>query len=106
MEACLVATDTNDLTFVLSKLFHTIDCYSGRFPELLFLVSSLGQLQQLSGEREDNLQALVGLQAYMENKLFDYYVIRNLYRCFQQDIEALKKNCPVNRTNTFYLESL
>jgi hypothetical protein len=127
METCVAATQATDLAFVFGKLFHTIDCYAGRFPELRFLHSGLAQVKDVTGERfpelrflhsglaqvkdvtgerEDNLQVLLGLQAYMQNKLFVYYVIRIMDPGLQQDIESLKKGDPVNRESDLYLGSL
>jgi hypothetical protein len=104
LETGQMDTDMADVAFVFLKMHNTIHRLSERFPEMLFIASGMKQAKYLSGEQEDSLAVLVRLNEYLQDQLFEYYVVRSLHASFQQDIACLQQGRDINRVHAFYLE--
>lgn len=105
MAAILIKEKTTDLTFVLQKLSGTINIYTERYPELLYISSGIKLIKQNTSEAED-VDFLVSLNNYIKEKLLEYYVIKILQRNLFQDIQLLVAGTKVNREKEFYLDFL
>ena len=90
---------------LFNKLLYTVQEYRGRYPELGYIISGLEVLRQ-QNPQEEIVPLMVRLNAYMRDKLFEYYVIRVLQQKFQQDLEALQANTYKELINSTYLHFL
>ena len=90
---------------LLNKLLNTVQEFQERYPELGYIISGM-QVMRQQNPQEDSISLMVRLNAYMRDKLFEYYVIRVIQHKFQQDLAALQSNTPTEVVSDTYLEFL
>ncbi|MGV3589280.1 MAG: hypothetical protein ACO1OF_19895 [Adhaeribacter sp.] len=102
MEAILEIEKTTDIAFILKKITNTVDLNSDRTPELMYVTSGLATLKEQHGNQE-SLETLTALSNYIREKLWEYYLVRNLHHQLQQDLDRVKAGIPLNQEEEFYL---
>jgi len=90
---------------LFNKLLYTVQEYRGRYPELGYIISGLEVIRQRNPQ-DEIIPLMVRLNAYMRDKLSEYYVIRVTQHKFQQDLEALQANTYTELINSTYLHFL
>ena len=103
METLVVQNQSAEIAYILSKLKNTINFYTERYPELMYITSGIALVKKQTGPSDD-LALLEGLNQYIKEKLFEYHVIKILQHKLQQDIFSIKSSQQVNREKELYLE--
>jgi len=105
MENLVIEAQTLTDDSLLSKLLNTVQEYRERYPELGYIISGMEVIRQ-QNPQEEFISLMVRLNAYMRDKLDEYYVIRVTQHKFQQDLEALQANTYSELEGNNYLEFL
>jgi len=105
MENLVIETNVLTTEQVLNKLLNSVQEYRVRYPELGYIISGMEVMRQ-QNPQEELLPLMLRVNAYMRDKLFEYYVIRVMQHKFQQDLEAVQTEKPVEHSSDTYLEFL
>jgi len=105
METLVMGANLLTEETLLNKVHNTVQAYRGRYPELGYIISGMEVMRQ-QNPQEEVIAIMVRLNAYMRDKLSDYYVIRVMQQKFQQDLAALQANTYPEQESKKYLEFL
>lgn len=102
MEALLAVEKNTDIAFIFKKIINTVELNSERYPELMYITSGLTMLKKQNTD-EESLEILVALSSYIKEKLWEYYVVRNLHHKLQQDLDWVNAGITLNQEEELYL---
>jgi hypothetical protein len=103
MEVFVIENQSVGVAFILKKITNTVQAYTERYPELMYITSGIKLVKTQTGPDED-LDLLEGLNQYMKEKLFEYHVIKIMQHKFQHDIHLLKNGLEINEEQELYLD--
>ena len=103
MAAILIAEQTTELTFIWQKLDNTIQIYTERYPELMYVSAGMKRMKQNSADLAD-IDFLNSLINYLKENLSEYYVIKIMQYKLQLDLQALISGTEVDKSNPLYLD--